>query len=136
MNQDESCFSLFFLMFFLHLQNAGIYWRIFWGTDLFCLPCSILKANLQFKKCKCNDFFVLTCSFFLFCFHLQLSNRFQKINQMVNSSDRSFKRTLDVCSPPKPLKRLRFDVDGQDEADGRLVTDHIHRRILTHGFMN
>uniref|UniRef100_UPI003AAFA32C retinoblastoma-associated protein isoform X1 n=1 Tax=Centroberyx gerrardi TaxID=166262 RepID=UPI003AAFA32C len=47
-----------------------------------------------------------------------LSNRFQKINQMVNSSDRSFKRTLDLGSPPKPLKRLRFDVDGQDEADG------------------
>ncbi|KAF1378719.1 hypothetical protein PFLUV_G00193440 [Perca fluviatilis] len=47
-----------------------------------------------------------------------LSNRFQKINQMVNSSDRSFKRTLDLGSTPKPLKRLRFDVDGQDEADG------------------
>ncbi|XP_070773146.1 retinoblastoma-associated protein isoform X4 [Enoplosus armatus] len=47
-----------------------------------------------------------------------LSNRFQKINQMVNSSDRSFKRTLDLCTTPKPLKRLRFDVDGQDEADG------------------
>uniref|UniRef100_A0A8C4ITQ7 Retinoblastoma-associated protein n=1 Tax=Dicentrarchus labrax TaxID=13489 RepID=A0A8C4ITQ7_DICLA len=46
------------------------------------------------------------------------SNRFQKINQMVNSSDRSFKRTLDLGSTPKPLKRLRFDVDGQDEADG------------------
>ncbi|KAK5918408.1 hypothetical protein CgunFtcFv8_003176 [Champsocephalus gunnari] len=47
-----------------------------------------------------------------------LSNRFQKINQMVNSSDRSFKRALDMGSGPKPLKRLRFDVDGQDEADG------------------
>uniref|UniRef100_A0A669DD98 Retinoblastoma 1 n=1 Tax=Oreochromis niloticus TaxID=8128 RepID=A0A669DD98_ORENI len=46
------------------------------------------------------------------------SNRFQKINQMVNSSDRSLKRTLDHGSTPKPLKRLRFDVDGQDEADG------------------
>ncbi|KAM9846676.1 retinoblastoma-associated protein [Aulostomus maculatus] len=46
------------------------------------------------------------------------SNRFQKINQMVNSSDRSFKRTLDMGSNPKPLKKLRFDVDGQDEADG------------------
>ena len=42
---------------------------------------------------------------------------------MVNSSDRSFKRTLDLGAPPKPLKRLRFDVDGQDEADGRLVTN-------------
>uniref|UniRef100_A0A3Q1IIY4 Uncharacterized protein n=1 Tax=Anabas testudineus TaxID=64144 RepID=A0A3Q1IIY4_ANATE len=52
------------------------------------------------------------------CFHLQLSNRFQKINQMVNNSDRSFKRTHDLGSTPKPLKRLRFDVDGQDEADG------------------
>uniref|UniRef100_A0AAX7UET9 Retinoblastoma-associated protein n=1 Tax=Astatotilapia calliptera TaxID=8154 RepID=A0AAX7UET9_ASTCA len=51
------------------------------------------------------------------------SNRFQKINQMVNSSDRSLKRTLDHGSTPKPLKRLRFDVDGQDEADGRLVTN-------------
>ncbi|KAM3868853.1 retinoblastoma-associated protein [Diretmus argenteus] len=47
-----------------------------------------------------------------------LSNRFQKINQMVNSSDRSLKRSLDLGSTPKPLKRLRFDVDGQDEADG------------------
>lgn len=27
---------------------------------------------------------------------------------------------------PKPLKRLRFDTDGQDEADGRLVTSFIH----------
>ncbi|KAM6911728.1 retinoblastoma-associated protein isoform 2-T2 [Lycodopsis pacificus] len=47
-----------------------------------------------------------------------LSNRFQKINQMVNSGERSFKRALDLGSAPKPLKRLRFDVDGQDEADG------------------
>ncbi|KAM9332376.1 retinoblastoma-associated protein [Pholidichthys leucotaenia] len=46
------------------------------------------------------------------------SNRFQKINQMVNNSDRVFKRTMDQGSTPKPLKRLRFDVDGQDEADG------------------
>lgn len=44
---------------------------------------------------------------------------------MVNSSDRSFKRTLDPGSTPKPLKRLRFDVDGQDEADGRLVTNGV-----------
>uniref|UniRef100_A0A8C6T5R3 Retinoblastoma-associated protein n=1 Tax=Neogobius melanostomus TaxID=47308 RepID=A0A8C6T5R3_9GOBI len=47
-----------------------------------------------------------------------LTNRFQKINQMVNSSDRSFKRTLDLGPSLKPHKRLRFDVDGQDEADG------------------
>lgn len=46
------------------------------------------------------------------------SNRFERINQMVNSSDRSFKRALDLGASPKPLKRLRFDVDGQDEADG------------------
>lgn len=53
----------------------------------------------------------------------QASNRFQKINQMVNSGERSFKRSLDLGSTPKPLKRLRFDMDGQDEADGRLVMD-------------
>ncbi|XP_035999423.1 retinoblastoma-associated protein-like, partial [Fundulus heteroclitus] len=47
-----------------------------------------------------------------------LSNRFQKINQMVNSSERSHKRTMDSGSTLKPLKRLRFDMDGQDEADG------------------
>uniref|UniRef100_A0A8C7ZTF8 Retinoblastoma 1 n=1 Tax=Oryzias sinensis TaxID=183150 RepID=A0A8C7ZTF8_9TELE len=46
------------------------------------------------------------------------ANRFQKINQMVNSGDRAHKRTLDGGSALKPLKRLRFDVDGQDEADG------------------
>uniref|UniRef100_A0A668AC09 Retinoblastoma-associated protein n=1 Tax=Myripristis murdjan TaxID=586833 RepID=A0A668AC09_9TELE len=51
-----------------------------------------------------------------------LSSRFQKINQMVNSSNLNVKRSLDLDSTPKPLKRLRFDVDGQDEADGRLVT--------------
>ncbi|XP_061558132.1 retinoblastoma-associated protein isoform X1 [Phycodurus eques] len=45
-------------------------------------------------------------------------NRFQKINQMVNSSDRSLKRISDHGATPKPLKRLRFDVDGQDEPDG------------------
>ncbi|XP_018547834.1 retinoblastoma-associated protein [Lates calcarifer] len=45
-----------------------------------------------------------------------LSGRFQKINQMVNSS--SCKRALDLGPSPKPLKRLRFDGDGQDEADG------------------
>ncbi|XP_061595820.1 retinoblastoma-associated protein [Cololabis saira] len=46
------------------------------------------------------------------------SNRFQKINQMVNSGERSVKRSLERGSTLKPLKRLRFDVDGQDEADG------------------
>ncbi|MED6282597.1 hypothetical protein CHARACLAT_000254 [Characodon lateralis] len=57
-------------------------------------------------------------SFILSFPHLQLGNRFQKINQMVNSSERSHKRTMDPGSTLKPLKRLRFDVDGQDEADG------------------
>ncbi|XP_077597036.1 retinoblastoma-associated protein [Stigmatopora nigra] len=45
-------------------------------------------------------------------------NRFQKINQMLNSGERSLKRTSDHIGTPKHLKRLRFDVDGQDEADG------------------
>uniref|UniRef100_A0A674NYL7 Retinoblastoma 1 n=1 Tax=Takifugu rubripes TaxID=31033 RepID=A0A674NYL7_TAKRU len=56
-----------------------------------------------------------------------LINRFQKINQMVNSGDRSFKRSLDLGSTPKPLKRLRFDMDGQDEGDGRfgMIVDMI-----------
>lgn len=40
---------------------------------------------------------------------------------MVSSTDWSLKRSLDGGSAPKPLKRLRFDTDGQDEADGRLV---------------
>ncbi|KAI4877920.1 hypothetical protein NFI96_017412, partial [Prochilodus magdalenae] len=46
------------------------------------------------------------------------SDKFQKINQMVSSTDWSLKRRLEGDSTPKPLKRLRFDVDGQDEADG------------------
>lgn len=46
------------------------------------------------------------------------SDKFQKINQMVSSTDWPTKRSLDGDSNPKPLKRLRFDVDGQDEADG------------------
>ncbi|XP_057677210.1 retinoblastoma-associated protein [Corythoichthys intestinalis] len=45
-------------------------------------------------------------------------NRFQQINQMVNSGDRSLKRSSDHIGIPKHLKRLRFDVDGQDESDG------------------
>ncbi|XP_062867590.1 retinoblastoma-associated protein isoform X1 [Trichomycterus rosablanca] len=45
-------------------------------------------------------------------------DRFQKINQMVSSADWPPKRSLEGPSNPKPLKRLRFDVDGQDEADG------------------
>uniref|UniRef100_A0A671T672 Retinoblastoma-associated protein n=1 Tax=Sinocyclocheilus anshuiensis TaxID=1608454 RepID=A0A671T672_9TELE len=45
-------------------------------------------------------------------------NKFQKINEMVSSTDWSLKRSLNGGSAPKPLKRLRFDMDGQDEADG------------------
>uniref|UniRef100_A0A672SAK7 Retinoblastoma-associated protein-like n=1 Tax=Sinocyclocheilus grahami TaxID=75366 RepID=A0A672SAK7_SINGR len=45
-------------------------------------------------------------------------NKFQKINEMVSSTDWSLKRRLDGGSAPKPLKRLRFDMDGQDETDG------------------
>ncbi|XP_075447279.1 retinoblastoma-associated protein isoform X5 [Ascaphus truei] len=37
---------------------------------------------------------------------------------MVSSSDRPQKRSADVGTTPKPLKKLRFDMDGQDEADG------------------
>ncbi|XP_067896373.1 retinoblastoma-associated protein isoform X2 [Heterodontus francisci] len=44
--------------------------------------------------------------------------KFQKINQLVSCSDRHLKRAGDAGSLPKPLKRLRFDMDGQDEADG------------------
>ncbi|XP_067280625.1 retinoblastoma-associated protein [Pseudorasbora parva] len=46
------------------------------------------------------------------------ADKFQKINQMVSSTDWSLKRRLDGGSALKPLKRLRFDMDGQDEADG------------------
>ncbi|XP_010891738.2 retinoblastoma-associated protein [Esox lucius] len=48
------------------------------------------------------------------------SDKFQKINAMVNSRDWSLKRygCFDRNSASKPLKRLRFDMDGQDEADG------------------
>ncbi|TRZ03282.1 hypothetical protein DNTS_006714 [Danionella cerebrum] len=46
------------------------------------------------------------------------ADKFQRINQMVSSTDWSLKRSLDGGSAPKPLKRLRFDMDGQDEADG------------------
>uniref|UniRef100_A0A673KK46 Retinoblastoma-associated protein-like n=1 Tax=Sinocyclocheilus rhinocerous TaxID=307959 RepID=A0A673KK46_9TELE len=45
-------------------------------------------------------------------------NKFHKINEMVSSTDWSLKRRLDGGSAPKPLKRLRFDMDGQDETDG------------------
>ncbi|KAG7321501.1 hypothetical protein KOW79_015916 [Hemibagrus wyckioides] len=50
------------------------------------------------------------------------SDKFQKINQMVSSTERALKRSLTGDSIPKPLKRLRFDVDGQDEADGSKTT--------------
>ncbi|XP_066556008.1 retinoblastoma-associated protein isoform X2 [Amia ocellicauda] len=50
------------------------------------------------------------------------SEKFQKINQMVSNSEWSLKRSLDNDRTPKPLKRLRFDMDGQDEADGSKST--------------
>uniref|UniRef100_A0A673K9N4 Retinoblastoma-associated protein-like n=1 Tax=Sinocyclocheilus rhinocerous TaxID=307959 RepID=A0A673K9N4_9TELE len=46
------------------------------------------------------------------------ADKFHKINEMVSSTDWSLKRRLDGGSAPKPLKRLRFDMDGQDETDG------------------
>lgn len=49
----------------------------------------------------------------------QTSEKFQKINQMVCNSDCQLKRSAEVSAAPKPLKRLRFDIEGQDEADGR-----------------
>ncbi|XP_036084481.1 retinoblastoma-associated protein isoform X2 [Rousettus aegyptiacus] len=46
------------------------------------------------------------------------SEKFQKINQMVCNSDRVLKRSAEGSNPPKPLKKLRFDIEGTDEADG------------------
>ncbi|XP_036311136.1 retinoblastoma-associated protein isoform X2 [Pipistrellus kuhlii] len=46
------------------------------------------------------------------------SEKFQKINQMVCNSDRVLKRSAEGGNPPKPLKKLRFDIEGSDEADG------------------
>ncbi|KAJ7995938.1 hypothetical protein DPEC_G00231890 [Dallia pectoralis] len=46
------------------------------------------------------------------------ADKFQKINAMMSSRDLSLKRSLDRNSGSKPLKRLRFDTDGQDESDG------------------
>ncbi|NWU93501.1 RB protein, partial [Upupa epops] len=46
------------------------------------------------------------------------SEKFQRINQMVCNSDCQLKRSAEVGAAPKPLKRLRFDIEGQDEADG------------------
>ncbi|XP_030420889.1 retinoblastoma-associated protein isoform X1 [Gopherus evgoodei] len=51
-------------------------------------------------------------------FGVSTSEKFQKINQMVGSSDHQLKRSAEVSTAPKPLKRLRFDIEGQDEADG------------------
>ncbi|XP_048358478.1 retinoblastoma-associated protein [Sphaerodactylus townsendi] len=47
------------------------------------------------------------------------AEKFQKINQMMCNSDRHLKRGAEASPGPKPLKRLRFDMEGQDEADGR-----------------
>uniref|UniRef100_A0ACB8GF76 Retinoblastoma-associated protein n=2 Tax=Sphaerodactylus townsendi TaxID=933632 RepID=A0ACB8GF76_9SAUR len=38
---------------------------------------------------------------------------------MMCNSDRHLKRGAEASPGPKPLKRLRFDMEGQDEADGR-----------------
>lgn len=47
------------------------------------------------------------------------SEKFQKINQMLCNSEGQLKRSADVgAAAPKPLKRLRFDIEGTDEADG------------------
>ncbi|NWT08087.1 RB protein, partial [Vireo altiloquus] len=47
------------------------------------------------------------------------SEKFQKINQMLCNSECQLKRSAEVgAAAPKPLKRLRFDIEGQDEADG------------------
>ncbi|NXY35984.1 RB protein, partial [Pomatorhinus ruficollis] len=47
------------------------------------------------------------------------SEKFQKINQMLCNSESQLKRSAEVgAAAPKPLKRLRFDIEGQDEADG------------------
>ncbi|NXF89930.1 RB protein, partial [Eubucco bourcierii] len=46
------------------------------------------------------------------------SDKFQKINQMLCNSDCQLKRSAEGSAAPKPLKRLRFDIEGQDEADG------------------
>ncbi|NXU87310.1 RB protein, partial [Xiphorhynchus elegans] len=46
------------------------------------------------------------------------SEKFQKINQMLCNSDCQLKRSAEGSAAPKPLKRLRFDIEGQDEADG------------------
>lgn len=50
---------------------------------------------------------------------LQTSEKFQKINQMLCNSECQLKRSAEGAAAPKPLKRLRFDIEGQDEADGR-----------------
>lgn len=51
---------------------------------------------------------------------LQTSEKFQKINQMLCNSEGQLKRSAEVgAAAPKPLKRLRFDIEGTDEADGR-----------------
>ncbi|NXI34127.1 RB protein, partial [Galbula dea] len=46
------------------------------------------------------------------------SEKFQRINQLVCSSEGQLKRSAEGGAAPKPLKRLRFDIEGQDEADG------------------
>lgn len=38
---------------------------------------------------------------------------------MLCNSECQLKRSAEGAAAPKPLKRLRFDIEGQDEADGR-----------------
>uniref|UniRef100_A0A8C2ILI7 Retinoblastoma 1 n=1 Tax=Cyprinus carpio TaxID=7962 RepID=A0A8C2ILI7_CYPCA len=61
--------------------------------------------------------------------------KFQKINEMVSSTDWSLKRSLDGGSAPKPLKRLRFDMDGQDEADGRWDLCSLHTPAINNNHL-
>ncbi|XP_075865575.1 retinoblastoma-associated protein isoform X2 [Microcebus murinus] len=37
---------------------------------------------------------------------------------MVCNSDRVLKRSAEGSNPPKPLKKLRFDIEGSDEGNG------------------
>uniref|UniRef100_A0A8C0EYI0 Retinoblastoma-associated protein n=1 Tax=Bubo bubo TaxID=30461 RepID=A0A8C0EYI0_BUBBB len=49
----------------------------------------------------------------------KFSDGFQSPTKMTpRSSDCQLKRSAEVSAAPKPLKRLRFDIEGQDEADG------------------
>lgn len=87
------------------LPLPGFLWGFF-GIPLTTIKgCLLQNADIKkFNKEFCN---------------LQTSEKFQKINQMVCNSDRVLKRSAEGSNPPKPLKKLRFDIEGSDEADGR-----------------